>query len=120
MNDTKKGICLSLYGRIPTQGAKALEAWKAAGCDKVGLPAMGVMAGNLFRSALGFARSGFKLAPRSVRRERLAICQACDKYDPIQARCTVCGCKNKAKVWVAADSCPLPEPKWTAYQEPKS
>src|SRR5579863_6447937 len=59
-------------------------------------PPLATQAANLFRSAIGFARSGFKLAPRAVRRERLAICQACEKYDPVQKRCTVCGCKNKA------------------------
>lgn len=75
-------------------------------------PPLATQIGNLFRSARLFAKSGFKLAPRDVRRARLAICQACPRYDHAQGRCLECGCANSAKVWIAADKCPLTPPKW--------
>jgi hypothetical protein len=48
---------------------------------------------------------------REVHDERQAICSACDFYDAAQAKCTKCGCKG-AKLWLATERCPLPEPKW--------
>ena len=81
-------------------------------------PPIPQQARNLFRTALGWVRGGFKLAPRKVRRQRLAICEACDKYDQVQKRCRVCGCANSAKVWIASDQCPLNPPKWGAISQP--
>jgi hypothetical protein len=63
--------------------------------------------GNLFRSALRFVRSGFKLTPKKERQARLEVCLGCDQYDQAQKRCRKCGCVNSAKVWVASDKCPL-------------
>jgi hypothetical protein len=83
-------------------------------------PSVGQQAKNLFRSALGFARSGFKLAPRAVRRARLAICEGCEHYDLVARRCRKCGCRQSAKVWVAADKCPLLPPKWGPVEEKKA
>ena len=77
-------------------------------------PSIERQASNLFRTALGWARSGFKLAPKEVRRARLAICEACEWYDATQKRCTQCGCVNSAKVWIASDQCPLDPSKWPA------
>jgi hypothetical protein len=74
-------------------------------------PPVATMAGNLFRSARDWARSGFKLAPKAVRAERLAICESCPKWDSHQHRCTVCGCTS-LKFWAASSRCPLPDPKW--------
>ncbi len=75
-------------------------------------PSLKAQAMSLFRSARKFARSGFRLAPKAIRRDRLATCLGCDKYDSAQKRCRVCGCKNSAKVWLASDACPLG--KWAA------
>jgi hypothetical protein len=83
------------------------------------MPPIHVQAKNLFRSARGWVKSGLKLAPKDVRKARLAICLACPKYDPSQGRCTVCTCFAKAKVFIASDCCPLPEPKWKTYEAPK-
>ena len=79
-------------------------------------PPIQQQAQNLFRSALGWARSGFKLAPRDVRQQRLAECVVCEWYDAENKRCKKCGCVNGAKVWVASDSCPLEPPRWTAIK----
>jgi hypothetical protein len=47
---------------------------------------------------------------------RMAICFECDKYDPNQGRCVLCGCWSKWKNRLATEHCPLPEseggPKW--------
>jgi hypothetical protein len=82
------------------------------GTDRAKYPPIVQQARNLFRSALGLARSGFRLAPKSIRRERLEICHGCEHYDLAQERCRVCGCANSVKAWVASDGCPLPIPKW--------
>jgi hypothetical protein len=79
----------------------------AAGESGQSYPSRQEMVGNLFRSALGWARSGFKIAPREVRRERLATCEPCEKWDSIRKACRVCGCKTSAKVYVLSDKCPL-------------
>jgi hypothetical protein len=81
-------------------------------------PSVGRHVANLFRSARRFVASGLRLAPKSIRQARLTICQACPKYDQQQRRCTVCGCVNSAKVWVAADQCPLDPPKWRSVPLP--
>jgi hypothetical protein len=38
---------------------------------------------------------------------RLAICHDCEKYDLVQARCTLCGCYGKWKTWIASQKCPI-------------
>jgi Family of unknown function (DUF6171) len=38
---------------------------------------------------------------------RLAICHACEKFDHVQGRCTLCGCYGKWKTWVASQKCPI-------------
>lgn len=81
-------------------------------------PSATTQAANLFRSAIGWARSGFKITPKAERARRLAICLACPKYDSVQKRCSVCGCFNQARVFIASDSCPLNPPKWTAIATP--
>jgi hypothetical protein len=82
--------------------------------NQVNYPSMATQTANLWRSLKAFVRSGGKFAPRQVRAGRLAICQACPKYDPQQKRCTSCGCVNSAKVYIAADACPLDPPRWKA------
>jgi hypothetical protein len=68
-------------------------------------------ASSLFRSARDWVKSGFKLAPKAVPAERLAICESCEKWDLVQRRCRACGCTS-LKPWAASSRCPLPEPKW--------
>lgn len=70
------------------------------------------MAKNLWRSIKDFVASGGKLASKSVRQKRTAICVRCVHYDLKAKRCTQCGCFQDAKVWVAAAKCPLDPPKW--------
>ncbi|MBX4215886.1 hypothetical protein KW797_02980 [Candidatus Parcubacteria bacterium] len=69
----------------------------------------------------GWAKKGAPLAPRNVRRERLAICQACSYYNAKGnvglGACTYpgCGC-TRAKLALATSKCPMkPEPKWLAW-----
>ena len=45
-----------------------------------------------------------------VYNERVSICNACDKFDKNEVRCTECGCFIPAKAKVILDSCPLD--KW--------
>jgi hypothetical protein len=70
-------------------------------------PPAKTQATNLFRAVRAFLRSGFKIATRKERQARLAVCLGCDLYDQVRKRCRKCGCMNSAKVWIAADKCPL-------------
>jgi hypothetical protein len=43
---------------------------------------------------------------------RLAICEACPKFNADDGRCTACGCRMRYKARLATEHCPLQEPKW--------
>jgi len=47
--------------------------------------------------------------------KRKAICEACDRRDPIPNRCKECGCYLDSKVRFALDACPLG--KWRESDE---
>jgi hypothetical protein len=90
------------------------DAERAAMAQKAEYPPLLEQIGNLWRSLMLFARSGGKLAPKTVRRARLAICMECPQFDTAKKRCRKCGCAQSAKVFIAADQCPLDPPKWRA------
>lgn len=74
------------------------------------------MASNLMFALKEWARSGFKVVPRTVFEQRLAICSTCDRWDPNgfngTGQCLECGC-SAAKHWLASSECPLK--KWGTY-----
>lgn len=66
--------------------------------------------------------AGAKLVPTSVRKERLAICEACPYYDPKgnwgMGACQApgCGC-SRIKLALATSKCPHPDgPRWPEWQ----
>ena len=64
--------------------------------------------------------NGSKTVPDEIREQRQAICNGCDKRDPVKNACKVCGCKLEKtflgdKLAWAVSSCPLG--KWQAYHE---
>jgi hypothetical protein len=97
-------------------GAEGSPAISPQAVPVGGYPTSGQQASNLFRTALGFARSGFKLTPKWLRKARLAKCEEpCEKWDPRQRRCMSCGCKEDVKVHILAAECPLK--KWPVPTE---
>jgi hypothetical protein len=71
-------------------------------------PAVVQQVRNLWRDFKAFVRSGGKLAPKALRRARLAVCEApCEKWDKQQRRCVQCGCKEDVKVYSLVAKCPL-------------
>lgn len=76
-----------------------------------------VKLGHLRRSLRRWQAAGFPLTPRPVRRERGAICAACEHWYPGgnlglgECRAPGCGC-TRAKWWLATEACPLG--KWVA------
>lgn len=54
--------------------------------------------------------AGAPQANEAQKNARLAICQACEHYEP--GRCRVCGCGLSMKAGWADQSCPLDPPKW--------
>jgi hypothetical protein len=77
-------------------------------------------AGNVFEAAKRLAATWWAgesvTVDKAEAARRMAICFECDKYDPNQGRCTLCGCWSKWKKRLATEHCPLPEseggPKW--------
>lgn len=47
--------------------------------------------------------------------KRRAICEACDRRDPVPNRCMECGCYLDPKIQFALDSCPLG--KWKEAED---
>lgn len=67
---------------------------------------------NAAKAAVKFVASGCETAGQAEFDRRLSICEACDQYDAKSKRCRICGCKTAAKLRMASERCPLPEPKW--------
>ncbi len=49
--------------------------------------------------------------PAAEVERRLALCQACEHFDPVPQRCRQCGC-GRLKLELATERCPLVPPKW--------
>jgi hypothetical protein len=88
----------------------AQAAQAEAPAPPAGMPPVRRQAANLWRSIRAFVASGGKLAPKSVRAQRLAICRQCEWWNGF--RCRKCGCATPIKVWAAEEVCPLDPPKW--------
>ena len=77
------------------------------------LPPLWIRGVNLAGAFARWAGAGFKMRTQEQIDERLAICQACDKFNG--DACSVCGCNCNAtgllnKLALASESCP--EGKW--------
>lgn len=75
-------------------------------------PPLAKQAVSALMAAGRFVASGLKTVDEAEYERRLAICKACDQYDAEKRRCRVCGCRTEYKLRMAAEHCPLPEPKW--------
>lgn len=70
---------------------------------------------NLTNSTVRYIKNGFVNVSDLVKKERLDICQKCDKYsneNPENPTCNECGCFLNIKTAWASESCPLK--KWSA------
>jgi hypothetical protein len=47
------------------------------------------------------------IASTEEAQRRYDICKACEKFEPVLARCTSCGCFMKVKVKLGKSECPL-------------
>lgn len=99
-------------------GSDSERAWLAnqsarmQGAPPPEYPPLARQAVNALAAAGRFVASGFATVDKAEYERRLAICKACDQYDAEKRRCILCGCKTAAKLRMAAEHCPLPEPKW--------
>jgi hypothetical protein len=82
------------------------------------MPPIREEAKHFWRAIKGLVKSGFRLTPKPVRKERVAICLACDRC--VNNRCNMCGCFIHKKAMVATERCPLNPPKWLPVPEPTS
>lgn len=76
------------------------------------------------RHELGrWLKAGAPLAPRAIRRQRLAICRSCPYYAPTgnlglgECQAPGCGC-TRTKLALATSTCPLTPPKWSPCTVP--
>lgn len=53
------------------------------------------------------------IAPRVVSRQRLDICQACDRFQEKTQTCEICGCYMPLKTTMANMECPIQ--KWSEW-----
>jgi hypothetical protein len=81
---------------------------------------------NLSEQAKNLAKFSFEVLKHAMSGESLmcsdeiilqrrAICESCDRRDPIPNRCMECGCYLDPKIQFALDSCPLG--KWKETDE---
>ena len=103
----------------PEQQRRAVEA--ATPVLFVGPPAdaeranLLTKAGRLRREMVTWAKLGFPTVPRAVRKARMAICLACEYFDPKgnlgfgECRVKGCGCTN-LRTFLATYDCP--KRKW--------
>lgn len=72
-------------------------------------------AGRLRREAVKWAKAGFPMVPRAIRKARIAICLACEYFDSKgnwgmgECRAKGCGCTN-LRTFLATYDCP--KKKW--------
>jgi len=83
-------------------------------------PSVGMMAVNLIRSigtvAYEAAVNGLPVdVPDAIFDQRIAVCQGCSHFDRLGGKCNICGCSAKRKMRLSAMKCPLPTPKWKAW-----
>ena len=57
-----------------------------------------------------------RIAPRAVARERLTICESCDRYLPEKMQCSICQCIMPLKTTMSNMKCPVD--KWFEYNGP--
>lgn len=83
-----------------------LKLWAAQerGEDPAQVPGFATMAWNLASSLLAFVADGLTTVTAEQYRERLQICDTCDKRTG--ATCTLCGCNTEIKAHGRAFQCP--------------
>jgi hypothetical protein len=79
--------------------------------------------GRLRKEVVIWMKRGAPLVPKEIRRERLALCAACEYFNAGgnfglgECRFPGCGC-TKIKAALATSKCPMKPPKWDAWQKP--
>lgn len=54
------------------------------------------------------------IAPRSVSKERMSVCESCDRYRSESQTCEICGCFMPLKTVSANMACPID--KWLEWK----
>lgn len=52
----------------------------------------------------------FIIENKDMARERMLVCQSCEKFKPSTHQCVMCSCVMPLKVWFKDSKCPLE--KW--------
>jgi hypothetical protein len=73
-------------------------------------PTIPEMAANFASAIAHWTKAGFPVVPKTEFDRRLAICDACEFWDPVArlgyGKCHVCGCTT-LKHWLGTSKCPL-------------
>lgn len=75
-------------------------------------PPLAEQAGNVLAAVGRAVASGFAHVDEVEHERRLAICNACDRWDAKHGRCTLCGCYTEIKTRLATERCPDNPPRW--------
>ena len=76
-------------------------------------PPLLTQATNFISSSVNHIKTGMKIVPEEVKKERLDICSSCEYYK--DNRCAQCGCFMSIKTEWAEQECPLK--KWLKYEK---
>ncbi len=99
----------------PEEQAERHAQWML-GQPPAAYPSWAAMAGNLAHAVGGVVSAAVHgepiVASEEEQARRLAICHACDSYEPVGDRCRDCGCYLAWKTRIASQHCPLTPPKW--------
>ena len=74
------------------------------------LPPLWKQAANLSAALVRHVAAGMPTTPTEIQAARLAICQACPRYQADSQRCGTCGCYVAVKAAWEQESCP--EGRW--------
>lgn len=69
-------------------------------------------AGNFIAAVGAHVATGMHTVDEETLRARLAICEGCDRYEPANDVCRICGCRMSVKASWAEQECPIG--KWPA------
>jgi hypothetical protein len=70
-------------------------------------PSLLAKAASLGKAMLTHAKDRFRTASAEEQESRLVICRTCEKYEPADGSCKLCGCCMKLKTRLRTGSCPI-------------
>jgi hypothetical protein len=106
---SKEGLPpLEIINAEPTAKVHAEKLVKAPSPKQAkAKPSILAKAASLGKAMLTHAKDRFRTASAEEQESRLVICRGCEKYEPADGSCKLCGCCMKLKTRLRTGSCPI-------------